>query len=129
MVIIMKKSFLCLIVMLCTLLCGCSSQKPESLVPGKYQLEDTGRVIAPYVLLENGFVFHYSNFSSYINYGSYKIEDNTLILTTEDKEYTYAFQIDDGNLYFDLDSSSKLTEYKGEPSIEDGAKFVLVKDE
>jgi hypothetical protein len=126
----LKKLIFCTLVILCTLFCGCSSQNLESLTLGKYQLENASGVTAPYVLLEgNKFIFQYSVASSYFNRGTYKIEDNTLILTTEDEAYTYVFQIDNEKLCFNLKSSSKLTEYKGETPIEDGAKFILIKDE
>jgi len=127
----MRRLSLCLIVLLCMSFCGCSSNNPEPLIAGKYELEKATGATAPYLLLRgnNGFIFNYSNFSSYFNQGTYKIEDNTLILTTADEAFTYTFQIIDGNLYFNLKQSSKIIECKGEPAIEDGAKFVLLKDE
>lgn len=127
----MRRFSLCLLVLLCMSFCGCSSKNPEPLIAGKYELENATGITTPYILLRgnNGFIFNYSNFSSYFNHGTYQTEDNTLILTTADEAFTYTFQIVDGDLYFDLKQSSKPTEFKGEPSIEDGAKFVLAKDE
>lgn len=126
----MRRFSLCLLVMLCMSFCGCSVKNPESLIDGKYKLETATGITAPYVLLRgNQFIFQYSLLSSYFNQGTYKIEDNTLILTTEDKAYTYKFQIVDGDLCFRLKLSSKLIRFKGEPAIKDGARFVLAKDE
>lgn len=127
----MKNFSLCRLVLLLMLLCGCLGEKSEPLITGKYELEHVTGATAPYILLRgnNKFIFNYSDFSSYFNQGTYKAADNTLILTTADEAFTYTFQIIDGELYFSLKQSSKLTEFKGENSIEDGAKFVLVKDE
>lgn len=124
----MKRFSLCLLVLLCMSFCGCSIKNPDSLIAGKYVLENSTGITAPYVLLRgNQSIFQYSLLSSYFNQGTYKTDGDTLILTTADKAFTYTFQIVDGALYFDLKQSSKLTEHKGETSINDGAKFVLVK--
>lgn len=121
------KASICFAILLLCALCACAAPKTEGISPAKYVYEDAEGVVKPYVLLKgnNEYLFEYSMLSSYLNIGTYKVENDTLILTTDDGEYTYTFHIKNGNLFFDLEASSKITVYKGESPIVDGAEFVL----
>lgn len=119
--------FFIVLFVLLSVLCGCSEPKTENLLLGKYIFEDSEEISKPYVLLKenNKFIFEYSVLSSYFNYGTYKVENDTLILTTEDEAYTFVFKIDNGNLYFNSELSTEIIAYKEGPLIGDGSEFVL----
>lgn len=125
------KRSICFCILLLSILCGCTISKTDNLLLGKYIFEDSKEIIKPYVLLKenNKFLFEYSALSSYLNYGTYKVENDILILTTEDEAYTYVFQIDNGNLYFDSELSTEIISYKEDPLIGDGSKFILLYNE
>ncbi len=73
------------------------------------------------VLNDNGtFSLTFSPISSYLGYGTYKIEDNRLILNTDDGNYTYVFDMVDDTLVFDADASSEQLWFS---NITDGSVF------
>lgn len=126
----MRKLLLCMLILFCTLLCGCLSKNSESLSLGKYELKDATGVTTLYVLLKenNEFIFKSSYFGSFLDHGTYEIKNHTLILTTDDKAYAYVFQIYNGNvLYFDLKQSLMITKCRNICSIKDGANSVNVR--
>ena len=67
------------------------------------------------------FVFSFSPLSSYIGHGSYTLEDDRLVLQTEDGVFTYEFDVVNGNLVFDADASSSMVWYSG---MTDGSVFL-----
>ena len=93
--------------------------------------------MAPTIILSinsNRFQFTYSAFSSYIAYGSYRIEGekdgkHQLILETSDGKNHYVFDALDGGYVFDEAASSKIPQYsyssgaKPESPVPDGAFF------
>jgi len=92
-------------------------------------------VIKPSVILDdttNTFQFTFSMFSSYIANGTYKLDNDRLILRTNDGfDYIYVFDVVDDTFIFDADSSSRIPTYTyavGEDSqcpVPDGAVFTL----
>ncbi len=82
------------------------------------------------VLREDGTgSFSYSMFSSYINFGTYKNNGETIVLTTQDMRFQYTFIIDGDKLIFDAKNSSEIPKYRysenGVPMspVPDGAVF------
>ena len=63
----------------------------------------------PGILLDAGtgvFSMGFSLISSYLPFGEYRVENDTLILETSDEKYCYYFKIDGENLIFDKEKSS-----------------------
>ncbi len=60
---------------------------------------------------DNKIMFNYSLLSSYIPYGTYTVENNKLVMKTDDGRFTYAFDVDGDTLVFDAVNSSDLPEY------------------
>lgn len=58
------------------------------------------------------FFFSYSGLSSYVATGTYRREDNMLILSAEDGKHGYAFRKENNSLVFDAELSSPIPEYK-----------------
>lgn len=59
-------------------------------------------------LLEgNRFEFRFSAASSYLGYGIYQIDDDKLLLTTDDGKFHYTFTIAEDGLVFDAVNSSE----------------------
>lgn len=86
--------------------------------------------LAPQVILntENGkntFSFMYSSVSSYIDQGTFYVEDLKLYLKTDDGKNTYCFSINENNLIFDAANSSPIPEYDGFTTPTDGSIFSL----
>lgn len=73
------------------------------------------------------FSFCYSMLSSYLPYGAYTLEDDTLTLRTDDGKYTYVFAVQDGALVFDASQSDEVPAFKGETPLADGAVFTLAR--
>lgn len=72
------------------------------------------------------FHFFYDALSSYMNVGSYVIEDDMMIATTDDGLYTYKFKVDGDNLVFVKVGSSSVRIIDSEIlgyTIEDGSVF------
>lgn len=119
----MKKLICCSMLLIFVLLCGCSS---NTLSVGNYVLKNTDEPISPYVLLkeDNKFVFMYSSLSSNLPQGTYSIDKNKLILTTDDNKYTYVFKISDKTIIFIADKSSEIPLLDKEVPVKDGDTFI-----
>lgn len=87
-----------------------------------YRFNDSEEVLKPCVTLyDNGmFQFTFSAFSSYIAVGEYIMTNDRLILNTNDGKYTYTFDVVDGNLVFDAESSTDMLWFS---DIHDGCIF------
>ncbi len=114
-----------LLIALVCVLAGCSSEtRPtaQDLPLRKYVMEESGDPLKPSVSLEedNRFMFIFSPLSSYIAFGSYKVNDDNLILKTDDGKYTFVFGIRNGSLIFNAEESSELPKIANIP---DGAIF------
>lgn len=109
--------------------CGCSNNSFSTLESGKYVLESSEEVVVPYVLLEenNRFVFMYSVLSSYLPVGTYSVDGDKLILTTDDEtESIYVFSIKKNKIVFVADESTDIPSYQfSSKSVGDGAEFVV----
>lgn len=125
----MRKTVLAILALSCVLLSGCLSKDKATALPnGKYLLDGNTDIITPYVLIldNNNFEFYYSVYSSYFAHGTYEIEADKLIMTTEDGKYVFVFQIKDGKIYYNLKQSSTVPKINGEEPIKDGEQFVLI---
>lgn len=102
-----KYLFLLVSALFAVLLFGC--KKDADLKAGKYEMESNLDAPAPYIELdEKGeYTFTYSFLSSRLNKGKYKIDDDTLILNTENTDNAYVFDIKEGNLVFNKDKSNE----------------------
>lgn len=111
-------------------LIGCSSDKEVTVSNGTYSLDIQSKdIFNPVLSISDGsFTFTYDVLSSYSNTGSYIIEDETLILTTDDGNNEYYFKIKDDSLVFQEDKSSsvELTDANQGVYISDGDVFELV---
>jgi len=121
----MKKIWLIfLIMMVFVFAVECAGNDTEETLPlGTYKLVDAEEPLKPIVILkeDNQFVFSYSALSSYLPIGMYKINENYLIMDTDDGKYHYTFEIsEDGALIFKKEDSSAVS--LGE--IKDGSVFV-----
>lgn len=74
-----------------------------------YTCADSKNPIPPHLELleDNRFLFTFSSLSSYLGYGTYQINGDTLVLSTDDGKYQYAFQIHKNTLIFDAEHSSE----------------------
>lgn len=77
---------------------------------------------------DNRIMFNYSPLSSYIPFGTYRIDSNQLVMKTDDGRFIYTFTVDGDTLVFDAANSSELPEYNyGNGTtlkpIPDGAEF------
>jgi uncharacterized membrane-anchored protein len=113
-------------IMILSFMSGCSSNNTatESNLPlGVYVLQKTDEPVKPNVVLKdnNQFVFNYSVLSSYLPIGTYKIDNNNLILKTDDGEFEYIFLIKDNTLVFNKGESSSISF----GDVEDGSVFVV----
>lgn len=109
----MKRIWVNLIMVLILLsFTACNFNKVTSTVKdGAYVLEQTGTnaVTLPSVTVFNKDIsFTYDPLSSYLPIGTYKIEGNTLTMTTDDAKYKYIFLIDRDVLIFQKDESSEV---------------------
>lgn len=75
---------------------------------------DSADPITPTILLkkDNTFSFTWSAFSSYFAVGTYQMNDDALILTTDDNKNIYTFQKVDTGYAFDAGKSSPIPQYK-----------------
>lgn len=94
----------------------------DSEVLAAYTCKDSKGAMAPSVTLyEDGeFTFFFSAYSSYIGYGTYKMDEDTLTLRTDDGRFLYTFVIAEDTLVFDGENSSEALWYS---NITDGAVF------
>ena len=112
---------------------GYPPEKQKEYNTESYVFYDSVDMISPSLVLntdEKTASFCYSGFSSYICFGTYKITDNRLILTSNDSfKRTYVFKIKDNCMIFVADESAKIPEYNyGEDigtacPVPDGAAF------
>lgn len=94
----------------------------DSEVLAAYTYKDSKGAMAPSVTLyEDGeFTFFFSAYSSYIGYGIYKMDEDTLTLRTDDGRFLYTFVIVEDTLVFDGENSSEALWYS---NITDGSVF------
>lgn len=89
-----------------------------------YPVEDELMSLSPpsvtLAVRENTFTYYWHPLSSYIGYGEYEVEGDTLVLKTSDGKYQYYFTIDGENLVFIRGKSSST----GMAKLPDGAVFV-----
>jgi hypothetical protein len=93
--------------------------------------EGTEEVFLPHIKIsDDDFIFTYDLLSSYLSNGTYIIEDGKLTLTTDDKNYSYVFQIDKENLIFLKEESSSVSLFDSRLGVEvtDSAIFHLKDD-
>lgn len=125
---------------------GCSAQKPvreiDSREPpaassvsdepnvqlGRYIMEheDEWELFVPVIsFYENHeFSFGWSVRSSYYAFGTYEIQDQDVILNTDDGMYQYTFRAEGDSLIFDRERSSEIKTYEGELEVADRAVFL-----
>ena len=94
----------------------------DSEVLASYVCKDSKGAMAPSVTLyEDGeFTFFFSAYSSYIGYGTYQMDGDTLTLRTDDGRFLYTFEIVEDTLVFDEENSSEALWYS---NITDGSVF------
>lgn len=107
-----------------------SSNAVISVKDGTYILEQTEAkaVTVPHVSISNGNIsFIYDYLSSYLPYGTYKVEGNILTMATTDGKYRYIFEIKEDKLIFQKDESSdvNLTDDRLGIKIIENAEFKL----
>lgn len=107
---------------LCVLSAGCIKQRELPSMDRVYSYRDSEQLAAPsFTLQEDGtFTFHFSALSSYIGHGSYQLDENVLILTTDDGDFSYQFDIVEEGFAFDAEHSSEQIWYA---DFSDGAVF------
>lgn len=116
----MKKILSVLLISVLVLSLTACSPKPEL---RSYVYEsDENELSAPCVTLQedNKFSFVFSLLSSYIGFGTYEIDGDTLICRTDDGDFVYVFEIGEDKLIFDAKKSSEMTWFADIP---DGAEF------
>ena len=132
----MKKHIVFITVLFCILmLMACNkSDTSITITSGNYKMElsqeqQNGEKIAPVITInidDKSFLFSYDVLSSYINIGTYEINDNILTVTTSDEKYHYVFEIvDENTLSFLEEQSSKITVFDTAFSVvpQNGAVF------
>lgn len=124
----MKKLICCTMLLTLMLLYGCSNDTVPTLSVGKYVLEGTDEVIAPYVLLDDDqrFVFMYSVLSSHLPQGIYSVDGDKLILTADGDQAAYVFEIEDKAIAFVADESATIPSFSEQTSVVDGDHFTLI---
>lgn len=131
----MKNVFLtilsALIITLVSVGCG---RNPEKTLPiGTYEAVEHNQPMAPNIVLkeDNECIFNYSMLSSYVPIGTYKIENDELIMSTDDGKYIYTFNILDNNLVFNKEKSADIPLIRSSENsdeadtIADGTVFIL----
>lgn len=95
-----------------------------------YLYRDSAEKMQPNFSLENGrFRFFYSPLDSYYWTGTYTLDDEKLVLTTDDGNRKLTFKVDGDKYIFDAENSFDLPAYKpatNEPAeklVPDGAEF------
>lgn len=124
----MKKFTLILVIVLIFSfsIVGCSNSQTSELSIGTYVFEASDDIIKPTISLEkdNKFSFTYSGLSSYLPMGTYTIDNNRLLLNTDDtadnKKIVYVFEIKNETLIFSADKSTPIPSFANVP---DGAVF------
>lgn len=112
-------------------LTACNSNNDTATIKdGTYVLEqiDTETVILPSITISDDDIsLTYDYLSSYLPFGTYKIEDNILTMITNDRKYKYVFQVGGDKLIFQKNGSAKvnLTDDRIGIKIADKAEFKL----
>lgn len=120
-----------IIILVLIALSACNaSDKSIAIKNGTYYYEQSGEEqgFSPYVTIsDHDIIFSYDALSSYMPIGTYTVEDNILTMRTDDKNYTYVFQLKKDQLVFLKDDSSALTliDHKTGIEITDHAEFNL----
>lgn len=112
---------------------GCGRNSDKTLPIGTYEAVEHNQPMAPSIVLkeDSECIFNYSVLSSYLPMGTYKIENDDLIMSTEDGEYIYTFNIEDGNPVFNKEKSAdiplirSLATSEETDTIADGTVFIL----
>lgn len=108
---------------------SCKQKEDNNILKaGSYVLEDTTSELTalPSITIEGDqFVFSYDLLSSYLSIGSYKRENDTVTMTTDDNKNTYVFKVDGDTLIFQKSQSSDvvLTHEELGVAINDQSKF------
>lgn len=121
---IMTLSFLCT---------GCTNKLLNELIfivtDGEYTMEsiEDEQSYAPTISFDTRdktFQFTYDLLSSYLNYGTYIIQDDEVIATTSDGKYTYTFKIiDDDTISFIAEKSDSTDTVEGVTAVPNEAIF------
>ncbi len=111
------------LLLLGALLAGCAGEPWEPAL-GEYVYEDAGEALPASVTLQenNAFQFVDSPLSSYLIAGTYEVEGDRMICTTDDGKFSYVFERSGDDLAFQAEDSSELRAYV---QIPDGAVFQL----
>lgn len=106
--------------------------------PKTYIFADSVDPVSPSIVLsesDSTFQFTYSALSSYIAYGHYVLTDKSLILTTDDGENTYVFDVKKDCFVFNASRSSNIPEYRystdakqTQSPVPNGARFVRAEE-
>ena len=138
----MKKTLLLLILIFCSLLCGCSKEDIENFLNTPVYPNISGEYVMVVENLEDGnvlpkltfddykkeFTFTYDLLSSYLPTGKTKQLGNKMIMTTNDGKYKYVFEmINPYTFKFIAEESSslELTDASLGIQINDGAIFQI----
>ena len=105
------------------LLAGCAEESWEPAL-GEYVYETSEEGLKPSVTLKEGLEFRFidSPLSSYLIEGTYEIENDRVICTTDDKNRTYVFERSGDDLAFRGEDSTELPAFARIP---DRAVFKL----
>lgn len=109
------------------------NNETASLKNGTYVLEQSVKetVLSPRITISGDeIIFSYDSLSSYLPIGVYKIEEDLLTMTTNDKKYKYVFEIDGDKLIFMKNESSKvnLIDERFGIKIKNNAEFKLIEN-
>jgi hypothetical protein len=90
-----------------------------------YIHEESNDVVKPIITLfdDNKCSFTFSALSSYLGIGTYTIENDFLVLNTDDGVYTYTFKIEGENMDRLIFIAEKSSDYIHQGQFEDGAVF------
>lgn len=133
----MEKCTSFIVVLFCIVMlmaCSKSDMSVTIITSGNYHMKlsqekQNNEKIAPVITInidDKSFLFSYDVLSSYINIGTYEINDNILTATTSDEKYHYVFKIvDENTLSFLEEQSSKITVFDTAFSVvpQNGAVF------
>lgn len=118
----MKKISAALLCAVLLCLTGCRDNG-LSYYPRVYVLEGSDDPMpASVILYEDGrFQLHFSALSSYIGVGRYTVENDTLVLRTDDDGgFVYTFDVGNDKLVFNAERSSEIVWFSG---MKDGSVF------
>jgi hypothetical protein len=130
----MKKLIVVFLIVLIVIISSCGlSNNNLTVNEGDYALKvmdgmDDEIPILPHInLADEKFTFSYDMLSSYLPVGNYEINEDRLILITDDNKYKYVFKIADRSLFFIESESSdvKLIDTRLGIQIENNSEFVL----